>query len=213
MIKYFLVSILFVYSHGELSLCKDGNASSKPVIDYCLSQNGILEFRCCYAENSRNLLAIDLMKMNFDKVPDLFEYVNLTVIDLRLNSQLKSSQTNDFLGLKSLDYLLLPEQYSCPGDKRVWNIINLIDDPKGIVCQHQKTLCTNSSHICIEPMSYCLPNGPNHFLCLCKDGYYGYKCLRQEHFPAGIFFGLSIAITLILSTFFYLTHRKNVKKD
>jgi hypothetical protein len=213
MIKYFLFAILFVDSHGEFNFCKDENVTSKPVIDYCKSQNGTLEGRCCYAENSKNLLAIDLIEMNFDQVPDLIEYVNLTVIDLRLNSQLKPSQSNDFLGLKSLDYLLLPEQYSCPGDKHVWKDIHLIDDPKGIVCQHQKDLCINSSDICTQPSSYCLPNGPNHFLCLCQDGYYGYKCLRNSHFPAGSFLGSVIAITLILSTFFYLTQRKNVKKD
>ena len=163
--------------------------------------------------NSKNVVAIDLMNMNFDKVPDLIEYVNLTVIDLRLNSKLKPSERNDFVGLKSLDYLLLPEQYSCPGDKRVWQFIDLINNPKGIICQHQKDICRNSTDMCISPASDCLPNGPNHFLCVCKEGYHGYKCLRHGHFPAGKFFGAAIAITFVISTFFYLTHRRNVKKD
>jgi hypothetical protein len=212
MIKYFLFCILFVYNYGELNLCKDGNVTSKPVIDYCSSQHGTFDGRCCYGNNSKNLLAIDLTQMNFDKIPNLNEYVNLTVIDLRLNSQLKS-QSDDFLGLISLDYPILPEQYSCPGNTHVWKDIHSIGDPKGIVCQHQKDFCTNSTDICTQPNSYCHPNGPNHFLCLCKDGYYGYKCLRFGHFPTGMFWGPVIAITLILSTFFYLTQRKNVKKD
>ena len=212
MIKYFLFCILFVYSHGELDLCKNGNATSKPVIDYCLLQNGTLDGRCCYVENATNLLAINLIDMNFDKIPNLNEYVNLTVIDLRSNPRLKS-QSDDFLGLKSLDYLLLPEQYSCPGDTRVWKDIQRIDSPNGIGCHHQKDFCTNSTDLCPQPNSYCLPNGPNHFLCLCKDGYYGYKCLRTGHFPAGKFLGPAIAVTIILSTFFYLTQRKHVKKD
>ena len=39
------------------------------------------------------ILAIDLTEMNLNKVPDYqYEYINLTVIDLRLNPQLKSSK-------------------------------------------------------------------------------------------------------------------------
>ncbi len=212
MFKFVVFCILFVYINGELSLCIDRNATSKPVIDYCVSQNGVLKSRCCYALNSTIILAIDLTEMNLNKLPNLIEYINLTVIDLRLNPELKS-QTDDFLGLKSLDYLLLPEQYKCPGDKRVWQIIDYIDDPKGLVCQHQKNFCANSTDMCVQSRSYCARNGPNHFLCLCKDGFYGYKCLRYGKFQAGKFFGLVGAITVVLSTFFYFTHRRNVKKD
>jgi hypothetical protein len=213
MIQFFVFSILFVYIKGELSLCLGQNATSKPVIDYCITENGILESRCCYALNSKNILAIDLTEMNLNQVPDLIEYLNITVIDLRLNPHLKSSEQNDFLGLKSLDYLLLPEQFQCPGDKRVWKIIDSINDPKGVLCRHQKDFCTNSTDMCVESSSYCVPNGPNHFLCLCKDGYYGYKCLRYGQFPAGKFFGLAVLITVVLSAFFYFTQRRHVKKD
>jgi len=213
MIKFLVFNILFVYVIAQSNLCNDRNATSKPVIDYCRPQIGILEFRCCYALNSRNILAIDLTEMNLNKVPDLIKYINLTVIDLRLNPQLKSSKSDDFLGLKSLDYLLLPEQFQCPGDNHVWQIIDQINDPKGVVCQHQKDFCTNSTDMCVQPSSYCLPNGPNHFLCLCKNGYYGYKCLRHGQFPGGTFFCSVAIITIVLSAFFYLTQRRNIKKD
>jgi hypothetical protein len=213
LIRIILFSILFVYINGQLNLCIDRNATSKPVIDYCISQNGVLESRCCYTMNTRIILAIDLTEMNLNKVPDLMEYINLTVIDLRLNPNLKSSETDDFLGLKSLDYLLLPQQYQCPGDKRVWTIVDHIDDPKGVVCQHQRDFCTNSTDMCIQSSSYCAVNGPNHFLCLCKEGYYGYKCLRIGKFPAGKFLSITIVITTVLSGFFYMTHRRHVKKD
>jgi hypothetical protein len=213
MIQFIVLSILFIYINGELSLCVDRNATSKQVINYCISHNGVLESRCCYAMNSKNILAIDLTEMNLTKVPDLIEYVNLTVIDLRLNPELNPSKSDDFLGLKSLDYLLLPEQYQCPGDKRVWQIIDYIDDPKGIECQHQKNVCINSTDMCVQSNSYCVLNGPNHFLCLCKNDYYGYKCLRSGRFPAAKFFGLTVVITVGLSVFLYLTHRRHVKKD
>ena len=56
--------------------------------------------------------------------------------------------------------------------------------------------------------SYCVPNGPNHFLCLCKNGYYGYKCLRYGKFPAGKFFGISIAITVTFKWLFLFNTSK-----
>jgi len=219
MIKLIVFATFFVFITGELkskSLCVGRNATSRSVIDYCISQNGSLESRCCLAVNSTNILAIDLTEMNLNKVPDLNEYMNLItvhMIDLRLNSQLKPSEKDDFLGMQSLDYLFLPEQFSCPGDKRVWQVINQTIDPMGVVCMHQKDLCTNSTDICVQSSSYCVLNGPNHFLCLCKNGYYGYKCLRHGQFPVGKFFGITLAITVVLSVFFYLTQRRNVKKD
>ncbi|CAF0820443.1 unnamed protein product [Rotaria sordida] len=219
MMKFSIISILFVFINGEFemkNLCTDRNATSKSVIDYCKSQNGSLEFRCCFLSNSTNILAIDLTEMHLNKVPDLIEFtnlINITMMDLRLNPQLKSSDKDDFLGMKYLDYLFLPEQYSCPGEKRIWQVINKTTDPIGIVCMHQKDFCTNSTDTCIERNSYCVSNGPNHFLCLCKNGYYGYKCLRYGQFRIGIFFGISITVTVILSILFYVTQRRHVKKD
>jgi hypothetical protein len=214
MIKFIAFCILFVGING-ISLCGDRNATSKPVIDYCISQNGSLESRCCFQLNSTQILAIDLTDMNLNKVPDVIEFknlVNVTVIDLRFNSQLKSS-SDDYLGMRYLDYLILPEQLQCPGEKRAWEIIDQTPDYTGVVCRHQKDLCTNSTAMCTPANSYCVTNGPNHFLCLCKNSYYGYKCLRNGQFPAGTFFSVAIVITVALSTFFYMTHRRNVKKD
>lgn len=215
MIRSFLLllSIFFTQVNADFNLCSNGNATSEPVIDYCASQNGRLEDRCCYARNSKNLLAIDLIEMSLTEVPNLSEHINLTVIDLRLNSQLKSSKNTDFLGLNSLDSLLLPSHYSCPGEKHVWQIINSTDNPTGNLCQHPINLCLNSSDLCVPIRSYCRPNGPNHFQCLCKDDYHGYKCLRQGSFPVWKFTAVVLLMTGLLTTFFYYTHRKYVKKD
>lgn len=214
MFKIILFSIFFVHINCQLNLCQDRNATSKQVIDYCLSQNGILESRCCYLiNNTKILIGIDLTETNLNRIPNLIEYKNLTIIDLRLNPNLKSSETDDFLGLIHLDYLLLPEQYSCPGNTRVWQIVDHIDDPKGVICQHQKDFCTKTKDMCVQTNSYCAVNGPNHFLCLCKDGFYGYKCLRLGTFPAAKFFSIAIVITVVLSGFFYTIHRRNIKKD
>ena len=214
MIKFLIFSILFVGINGE-GICGDHDATSKPVIDYCISQHGTLESRCCFQLNSNKILAIDLSDMNLNIVPNVNQFMNLinvTVIDLRLNPHLKSS-ADDFLSMKSLDYLLLPELFQCPGEKRVWKIIDQTTDPKGVMCMHQKDFCTNSTDMCTQPNSYCLTNGPNHFLCLCKNDYYGYKCLRHGQFPIGIFLSVAVAITVAVSAFFYITQRRNVKKD
>ena len=216
MIKFIGFWILFagIYSESNLKgLCGDHDATSKPVIDYCISQNGSLQSRCCVQFNSSKILAVDLTDMNLNKVPDVNEFVdliNVNVIDLRLNPHLKSSK-DDYLGLKSLDYLLLPELFQCPGEKRVWKIIDQTTDPKGVLCRHQKDFCTNST--CPISNSYCLTNGPDHFLCLCQNGYHGYKCLRQGQFPAGKFFSIAVVLTLALSAFLYIIQRKNIKRD
>ncbi|CAF3293343.1 unnamed protein product [Rotaria socialis] len=219
MIKLILISSFFVFINGDFeteSLCGDHNATSKSIIDYCISQNGSLKFRCCFLSNSSNILAIDLTEMKLNKVPDLKEFTdltNLTMVDLRLNPQLESSTQDDFFGMLSLDYLYLPEQYPCPGEKHAWQSINQTIDPKGILCMYQKDVCINSTNFCVEPNSYCATNGPNHFFCLCKTGYYGYKCLRHGQFPMGKFFGISITTTIVLSIFFFWTQRRHVKKD
>lgn len=219
MIKFILISICLISVKGDFevtNLCTDHNTTSRSVIDYCKSQNGLLKFRCCFMSNTNNILAIDLTEMNLAKVPNVIEFPNLTnitMIDLRLNSQLELSPNDDFLNMLSLNFLYLPKQYPCPGEKRVWQVINQTTNPEGFLCMDQKDFCVNSTNTCIEPNSYCALNGPNHFLCLCRNGYYGYKCLRYGQFPAEIFFIVSIAITIILSGFFYWTQRRHVKND
>lgn len=198
---------------GQIDLCLNGNANSKTVIDFCRNSSGILQFRCCYKNSSTNVLAIDLTEQNLSEIPKLDQYENVTLIDLRLNSQLKASIKTDFVGLKLLDDLYLPEQFACPGGKRVWQNIDRVNDTDGIRCQHQKDFCTNSTDMCVRSTSICVTNGPDHFLCLCKMDYYGYKCLRHGHFSMSKLLGLTFLVTVVLSTFFYFSHRKNVKKD
>ncbi|CAF0872734.1 unnamed protein product [Adineta steineri] len=219
MIKFIVFNALFVFINGELKsniLCLGQNTTSKSVIDYCLSQNGRLESRCCLSSNSTQILAIDLTDMNLNKVPSFSEYndlITVNMIDLRINPQLKSSENEDFLRMQSLNYLFLPKQLPCPGNEHVWKIINQTIDPIGIACIEQKDFCLNSTYTCPALNSYCVTNGPNHYLCLCKDGYHGYKCLRHGEFPKLSFFGITVVITIVLSTFFYLTQRRNIKKD
>jgi hypothetical protein len=214
MIYFIRFSILFVFVHGGSDLCEGRNTTSQSVIDYCISQNGSLKSRCCYSSDFNRILAVDLTELNLIKVPDLTEnmnFITVNMIDLRLNSHLETSQKSDFLGMQSLDYLLLPEQYNCPGEKHVWQIIDKTNNPIGIICKHQKDFCTNSPDTCPQSNSYCNTNGPNHLLCLCKSGYYGYKCLRYGTFPTGTVFGTSTVVTVIGSVFFYWTQRRHVK--
>ncbi|CAF0897790.1 unnamed protein product [Rotaria sp. Silwood1] len=196
------------------SLCAGKNVTSQPVIEYCDSQDGYLIFRCCRSYDNETFIAADLMDLNLTEIPDFtqFENYNLSVIDLRSNPELIPSPDYDFLTLKYLDDLILPENFSCPGGHDVWEIVDKIADPVGNRCRHQKNFCSNLTDICDENGSYCSTNGPKHFLCLCKDGLHGYKCLRNGKFPTVAFFVSTIAVTAIASTFLYWTQRRHVKQ-
>ncbi|CAF0922290.1 unnamed protein product [Adineta steineri] len=195
------------------TLCSGNNVTSKYVIEYCDQQGGYLIHRCCRGPDNETFIAVDLMDSNLTKIPDFTEHENfdLVVIDLRSNPELEPSHDNDFLALKDLDVLVLPNHFDCPGGQHVWKWINKTDDPIGNLCGHQKDFCSNSTDICTEPNSYCDTNGPTHFLCLCKTGYDGYKCLRKGKFPSGLFYGLSIGVTIVTSAVLYCTQRRHVR--
>jgi hypothetical protein len=196
-------------------LCAGRNETrSQPVRDYCYSQNGTLILRCCLSSDQSTFLAVDFTDFNLTTVPDFTQFlnINLSVIDLRDNSELKPSSTNDFLTLTSLDQLFLPDQFDCPGGQLVWEDINKTRDPEGNSCMHQKDFCLNSTGVCVEQSSTCSTNGPSHYSCLCKSGYSGYKCLRYGKFPTGILFGSTAGITLVASVLLYWTQRRHVIK-
>jgi len=159
-------------------------------------------------------VAIDLMGSNLTEIPDFIqnENLNLSVIDLRSNPDLQPSNDNNFLTLTYLNDLLLPVHVDCSGGLRIWERVESVDNPKGNRCRNQTDICVNSTHLCIEESSLCTTNGPNHFLCLCKQDYYGYKCLRNGTFPTAIFFGSTVGITIFSSIFLYWTQRRHVKK-
>ena len=197
-------------------LCAGGTATSVLVLDYCLSRNGSIEHRCCFSSNSTNIVAIDLTDLNLARVPDFTPFVNLqtlTLIDLRSNPQLKASANLDFVALRSLDDLLLPDNFDCPGGQRTWQVMQNISNPAGNRCLHQKDVCSNRTDICPGSNSLCMPNGPTHVLCLCRSGYYGYKCLRDGTFPSAIFVASTLVITLAGILFFYWTQRRHVKRS
>ncbi|CAF2378067.1 unnamed protein product [Rotaria sp. Silwood2] len=196
------------------TLCVGKNVTSQPVIDYCSSQAGYLIFRCCRSNDNESFIAADLMDLNLTKVPDFTQIsnFNLSVIDLRSNPHLTPSPDDDFLTLKYLDYLILPEHFACPGGHDVWEVVNKTDDSVGNLCMHQKNFCSNSTDICDEKGSYCSTNGPHHFLCLCRDAFHGYKCLRNGKFPTVAFFVSSLVVTAIVSAFLYWTQRRHVKQ-
>jgi len=218
---FVVYSILFIFinliGHFQLeaaTLCAGNNATSEPVLDYCNSTGGYLVDRCCRSSDNETFTAVDLTDLNLTKIPDFTEYENFDfiVVDLRLNPHLEPSPGDDFLTMKDLDDLFLPEQVDCPGGERVWELVNKTADPPGNRCQHQKDFCSNSTDICVEQASTCSTNGPDHFLCLCKTGYNGYKCLRKGTFPVGAFFGPTIGVTVVASILFYWTQRRHVKK-
>jgi hypothetical protein len=218
--KYFILLIgLFQWGNcfemDERSICWGKNVTSEPVIQFCDEVGGTLLYRCCRGDDNATFLAVDLMDANLTTAPDFTysENLNLSVIDLRNNPDLKLSSTGDeFLTLTYLNDLLVPIEVQCPGGLKVWETITKTTDPEGYYCKNQIDICSNSMNLCVEDETVCSGNGPNHFLCLCKSDYHGYKCLRYGAFPTWIFLGSTIGITFLLSIFLYWTQRRHVIK-
>lgn len=223
--KYFILfCLLFGYincfeSELELelddgSICVGPQATSIYVLKFCDDFGGTIIHRCCRSDDNKTLVAIDLMDANLTAIPNFSEHtnLNLSVIDLRSNPDIVSSHDDDFLTLAFLDILILPPTIECPGGERIWENRTTVKDPPGNLCQTQKSFCANSTDLCTEKGSVCTANGPYHFLCSCKPGYHGYKCLRNGNFPSGIFYGLTAAVTVLASIMLYWTQRRHVKK-
>ena len=193
--------------------CKGRATISQPIIDFCTEVNGTLTFRCCLLEAPLTILAIDMINMSLTEVPNIadFQNINISVIDLRLNPNLKPS-SDDFLKLTTLESLYVPDTFPCPGGNRVWEYNNSTVDLNGTLCNKQKDFCFNRTDVCVIKDSDCHVNGPDHHLCLCKEGYHGYKCLRQGSFPTAIFLGATFAVTVLSSGFLYWTQRRHVRK-
>ena len=212
-------SLLFLFLwlvdvRADPKLCAGRNATSQPVIDFCSEHNGNLTLRCCFSADFKTILAVDMFDLDLVSVPDFTHYADLDVrvLDLRGNPQLEPKNSSDFLTLTTLNELFLPEQFDCPGGTRVWQTMNKTTEPAGNLCLQQIDFCANSSHTCVEPRSSCSVNGPNHFLCLCKADYHGYKCLRQGKFPATVFLGSTAGVTVVASALLYWTQRRHVRK-
>jgi len=208
-----MIFYLFVFLFADLirsdEFCSKEFPKSDSIRNYCEKINGTLNNRCCWT-TTMEIVGIDLTNLNLNEIPSLNSSIRF--IDLRLNSQVKQRKDFDFLQLQQLEDLFLPEHYSCPGDKNVWISIEHLTNSSllGFHCHGQKDFCSNRTDICPSDRSFCNCNGPNHFLCLCRSGFYGFKCLRHGDFPYGRFLGATTVITIILSTIFYWTHRRNV---
>lgn len=200
---------------NDKSPCFGKNATSEPVIRFCDEIGGTLVFRCCRAPTNTTFVAIDFMDANLTDIPIFRDHsnFNLSVVDLRENSDLQSSIDDDaFLTMIYLEELLLPKQVPCPGGRNMWQTINETIEPEGYYCINQISICVNSTDFCPEKGSMCDSNGPSHYVCQCQPDYHGYKCLRHGDFPSGIFLGTCTAVTIVASILFFWTHRRHVKK-
>ena len=198
-----------------VSICAGKKAVSEPVHRFCNESRGTMVFRCCRATDNKTFSAIDLMDAN---LTEIFTFrndsnLNLSVIDLRNNPQLKSSiHDNAFLTLKYLNELLLPPQVLCPGGPGSWEKINNTIDPPGHYCMNQISVCVNNTDLCTESGSTCVSNGPFSYVCNCTTDYHGYKCMRHGTFPFGAFFGATLGVTVVACVLLFWTQRRHVKK-
>jgi hypothetical protein len=203
-------------ANSTRTICTGKNATSQYVIDYCEKQSGYLVHRCCRSSDNDTFIAVDLTDSDLEYTPDFAgtTNLNLSVIDLRSNPQLEPlPNASDFITLITLDTLILPDHFECPGGYRIWkNISKITEQPTGNLCSGQIDYCLNTTDACTEQASACSPNGPNQFLCLCKSGYHGYKCLRHGTFPNVAYFGTTAGVTVIVSALLYWSQRRHVKK-
>lgn len=114
-----------------------------------------------------------------------------------------------FLNLNEL-YLSNPNQAycACPGGSLSWS------DTTGGDCKGKKNICnaTNYDYVKCTTNSYCSDNGPGNFLCLCKPGQHGYKCMNKGEFPS-VLFSVSLVIgTLVISGLLWIAQRRHVVK-
>jgi hypothetical protein len=111
-----LLLSLFARSLGDFDICVGKVASIVPVMEYCQQNNGTLKLRCCFTDDMKSIIAVDLTDFSLTRIPDLPYYTNRipNVVDIRSNEKIVP-QKDDFVGATNIVTLFLPTYYACPG--------------------------------------------------------------------------------------------------
>uniref|UniRef100_A0A3B5AHG0 All-trans retinoic acid induced differentiation factor n=1 Tax=Stegastes partitus TaxID=144197 RepID=A0A3B5AHG0_9TELE len=130
--------------------------------------------------------------------------------DLSLNPIVNMTDTA-FEGFSKLNYMILPQDTSCPGGNTSWEKVEVREGNR--FCQGQKNMCNQTEHMSVDcpENSLCAPYGPGFFECSCADQHHGYKCLREGEFPALQVFGPLAASTVVISFLLWVTQRRKAK--
>ncbi|XP_006910383.3 all-trans retinoic acid-induced differentiation factor [Pteropus alecto] len=169
----------------------------------------MLHARCCLNQKG-TILGLDLQNCSLKDLGLNFPQAHTAIIiDLQANP-LKHDLSDSFHGFTQLQTLILPQDVNCPGGINAWNTVTLYTNNQ--TCLGQRNLCnsTRDAEICPENGS-CVPDGPGLLLCVCADGFHGYKCMRQGSFPLLMFFGILGSATLSISILLWGTQRRKAK--
>lgn len=186
------------------------------VFQFCQSFNSthsmLISQSCCINNTitGEEIIGLDWSSCELNTISGLLG--NLTCLQelmLENNSKL-ILHTEDFDGLTNLEYLSLPSNSECPGGNNSWDSTERTNH--SVICHTELNLCVDHNITCPNNNSHCVLTAPGKMECLCNPGFYGYKCLRQGHFPTAVYTIVLGACTVVLSVFLWCTQRRKVTK-
>ncbi|XP_019645167.1 PREDICTED: all-trans retinoic acid-induced differentiation factor-like isoform X2 [Branchiostoma belcheri] len=203
----------------QLSSCASPLADDGVVYSMCQDRPGLQVWgRCCVniTDNTHNFtIGLDLsgcnIKDEFFKESPLLPLTRLQKLVLDNNPGITVLSREDVAGLTDLNYISVPthSNCSCPGGEEAWR--QHIRTVNTTVCTDQTPTCTIYDGACPVTTSHCVEDGPGLFLCLCNEGYHGYKCLRQGTFPMSAFLAGLGSSTVIVAAILWVLQRRHVK--
>lgn len=193
---------------------------SKFVLDFCDKEDLIKNGRCCTTKtmgtnSSAVIRGLDYSQCDIDHLTNSMRSVlatneslwNVTILDITANVMVECDY-EAYSGLLGLNELYLPSMCDCPGGNYSW--LEMANNS----CIEQRQICTsNFTNTACTLNSHCVEDGPGNFLCLCNEGYHGYKCYDQGEFPKLLFTLLVCGSGLFLCAILWTTQRRLIVKE
>ncbi|VUZ44295.1 unnamed protein product, partial [Hymenolepis diminuta] len=175
-----------------------GVPSSEIFEEDCNYYGGSVQGNRCFSNGAPDFtpIGVDLSNSLITVLPDDIFSSSLQFLYLHGNPELEPLES--LCGGISLNKLLLDSSQSCPGQDVSWNSTKVMFNSTIRVCKDQQNFCetfTKKGNSCPNN-SKCVFSGPGCLNCVCKSGYWGYRCLLHGHFPTLVF---SIAAFLSFS--------------
>ncbi|KAI0980218.1 hypothetical protein GJ496_003607 [Pomphorhynchus laevis] len=183
-----------------------------------INQTANLVGKCCIESDDRLIGVVVRSRNELSNIKEIafIGKGNLSEIEfLELLSDGDDLTMDLFIGFVNLRFLIIPISSECPSRKHengsststvAWS--NQTKQNNVTTCFGQINPCVDINHNSTKHCRYygyemqCIHTGPGMYSCLCKDSYFGYKCLKTSQFPVVVFTAtsliLSIAIIIIL---------------
>lgn len=175
-------------------------------------RNETTDGRCCVSNSI--VVGLDLSNCSLKVMPSLKSVERLRWLYLQGNPGLNCDDKtflNSFKGLKNLSEIVLPEKCNCTGGNDLWKNSSVHDGERS--CSQQRTDSCKILNVTCPDNAECFPNGPGFSECLCRPGWFGYKCLVKHGFPWTVVFASIGGSTLFLIVVLLLHQRKRRKEN